>query len=67
MGAFDPIADGSVLPGDLLILTNGANSTVDVGFGPGIYPIVEVTAADVRLSVNLTSNDDSAWKIRRTR
>lgn len=64
--SFDPQA-GKVLPGDLLALTSGGNSTVDVGFGPGLYPIVQVTPTDVRLSVALTASGTASWKIVRRR
>lgn len=64
--AFDPTTHG-VKPGDLLVLTNGANSSVDVGYGLGVYPIVAISPANVTLGVNLTSNDPSGWKILRRR
>lgn len=66
---FDPDTHG-VKPGDRLILTNGGNSTVDVGYGPGIYPITQINpgaSPRVGLGVNLTSNNPSAWKILRRR
>jgi hypothetical protein len=62
----DPITQG-MLPGDLLVLLNGGNSTVDVGYGPGIYPIMQVFSDHVQLQVLLTSSDPSAWKVLRRR
>lgn len=56
-----------VLPGDFLVLTSGADATVDVGFGPGLYPIVLVSTTNVTLSVALTANDVCSWKILRRR
>lgn len=64
--AYNP-RTGGVLPGDLLLITSGANSTVDVGFGAGVYPIVLVTTTDVQLSVNLTNTGTASWKILRRR
>ena len=54
-------------PGDMLVLTTGANSLVDVGYGPGVYPIKAVASPNVTLTTNLTSGVSSAWKIRRRR
>lgn len=54
-------------PGDLLILLSGGNASVDVGYGPGVYPIKEVASPNVTITTNLTSNDPSAWKILRRR
>lgn len=62
----NPASQG-ILPGDLLQLLNGPNSTVDVGYGPGIYPIVEVTSLVVKLAAALTDNTDSAWVVIRRR
>ena len=56
-----------VKPGDFLILTSGANSLVDVGYGLGVYPIKIVASPDVTVTTNLTSSDSSAWKILRRR
>lgn len=64
--AFDPQADG-VRPGDFLALTSGSNSTVDVGYGLGVYPIIAVTSAHVQLSVALTNTENDSWKIIRRR
>lgn len=64
--AYDPQA-GKVLPGDLLVLTSGANSAVDVGHGPGVYPIVEVSSTNVRLSHALGSTESDSWQIVRRR
>lgn len=57
-----------VIPGDYLHLLNGGNSTVDIGCGPGVYPVVSVQAAGaVRLARTLTANDTSAWELIRRR
>lgn len=63
---FNPVLHG-IRPGDLLTLTDNGNSLVDIGYGPGVYPIVEVTSLLVKLSVALTSNDDSGWRVTRRR
>lgn len=54
---------GGVRPSDMLALLAGADSAVDVGYGPGRYPIVRVTNADVRLAAPLTSTGTVGWKI----
>jgi hypothetical protein len=56
-----------VLPGDFLILNQGGNSTVDVGYGPGVYPVVAVSSTALTLAAALTSGDVSTWKILRRR
>lgn len=63
---FDPQVAG-ILPGDLLNITSGGNSLVDVGHGLGIYVIVEVTPTSVILSVDLTVTESTSWKIIRRR
>ena len=55
----------NILPGDFLILNQGGNSTVDVGYGPGVYPIVAVSHTAVVLAATLSSGDVSTWSIRR--
>jgi hypothetical protein len=57
----------NILPGDFLALLSGADSLVDVGYGPGLYPIVEVTATLVRLAEDLTVTGSFNWKIIRRR
>lgn len=64
--AFNPQADG-VRPGDLLALTSGVNGSVDVGYGPGVYPIVAVSSSNVRLSRALGTTESDSWKIIRRR
>lgn len=64
--AFNPVTHG-VLPGDLLVLTSGANSTVDVGYGPGVYPIAQVANPNLTLTQPLTSGATSSWSIVRRR
>lgn len=54
-------------PGDLLILLSGANAAVDVGYGPGVYPIKEVASPNVTVTVALSSNDPANWKLLRRR
>ena len=54
-------------PGDFLVLTTGANAGVDVGYGPGVYPIKSVASPNVTVTTNLTSGAASAWKILRRR
>lgn len=63
---FDPQAAG-VMPGDLLVITSGANSLVDNGQGPGVYPIVAVTALNVQISVPFLNVEMTSWKIIRRR
>lgn len=62
----DPVLCG-IRPADLFTFLNGANSLVDVGYGPGVYPIKSITTTDVTLSVNLTSSASSGWSITRRR
>lgn len=57
----------NILPADFLALLSGADSLVDVGYGPGLYPIVEVTATLVRLAADLTATGSFLWKIIRRR
>jgi hypothetical protein len=59
--------DINIKPGDFLALTSGGNSMVDIGYGPGVYPIVTAGVSEVTLSVTLTSSDASAWNILRRR
>jgi len=61
------LGDTNVKEGDLLILTYGENSLVDVGYGPGVYPIAYVSGNTATLTVSLTSGEDSSWKIVRRR
>ena len=60
-------ADLDVRPGDLLRLTSGGNSTVDVGYGPGVFPIIAVTSSHVVLAQALPSSDTSPWTVTRRR
>ena len=62
-----PASVSLVKPGDLLLLLSGANSAVDVGYGPGVYPIKEVASPNVTVTTNLSSSDPAAWKILRRR
>lgn len=59
-------ATGGILPADMLAILSGADSTVDVGYGPGLYPIVEVSSSDVRLGVDLSSSGSVGWQIIRS-
>jgi hypothetical protein len=60
-------ATNGMRPGDILALLAGADSTVDVGYGAGLYPIVEVTTTLVRVAANLTATGTFAWKVIRRR
>lgn len=65
---YTPYAASTYLrPGDYLVLLNGANSTVDNGAGPGVYPIIGTSGSNALVSYQLTSNDPSAWQIIRRR
>jgi hypothetical protein len=63
---YDP-TDLNVRPKDLLVLTDGTNSAVDVGYGPGVYPIAGVSPSGVTLTVPLQNSGPAAWKITRRR
>lgn len=56
-----------VKPGDLLILLSGTNALVDVGYGPGAYPIKAVASPNLTVTTNLSSGGTAAWKIVRRR
>ena len=63
-GTFNPASAG-FRPGDLFnVLTAGANKTQDVGYGPGSYPIAEVSSTSVKLTVAL-SNGTTKWSVTR--
>ncbi len=64
--ALDP-TDLFIRPGDFLTLEGGVNGAVDIGYGPGVYVIAQVTSADVRLSVALTATESLPWSITRRR
>jgi len=66
-GALGPADVSLVMPGDLLVLTSGANAATDVGYGPGVFPIKSVSSPNVTVSVPMVSNTPSAWKIQRRR
>lgn len=53
--------------GDLLILEGSGNGAVDVGYGAGVYPIVEVQSGQIVLAVNLTVTESVAWTVQRVR
>lgn len=59
-------AHSGVLPGDMLVLLDGGNASVDVGYGPGVFPIAQVSSSNVRLTLPLTSTGAAHWKVRRT-
>lgn len=46
--------DLGVSPGDYLAITSGADSTIDVGYGMGLYPIAAVSTTTITLTRNLT-------------
>lgn len=54
--------------GDLLQLVTTANSSVDHGYGPGVYPIIakNPSAKTVTLAYNLTASGSASFKIIRT-
>lgn len=60
--AFDGLA---VRPGDLLVLLEGGDSTVDVGNGAGVFPIKEILGATARLMDALTTTGSFRYAIRR--
>lgn len=64
--AVDPVAM-NILPGDLLQLTSGVHSTIDIGLGAGVFPIVDVTNLGVTLSRALVATENCSWKILRRR
>jgi hypothetical protein len=54
-------------PGDFVILLSGANSTVDVGYGLGVYPVKEVTPTNVKVTTMMANSGTSSWKLLRRR
>lgn len=61
----------SVQPGDFFVLYEGADSSVDVGYGPGVYPILDVQVGvfTIQLSRTLTATDgplEYGYRRRRT-
>jgi hypothetical protein len=59
--------DTGVLPGDALKITTGTNSTVDHGYGPGVYQIIEVQEGQVTLAHPLTATENVDWQLLRRR
>jgi hypothetical protein len=58
----------SIRPGDLFQFVSGPNSSVDVGYGPGLYPISSVGTNAVNLCENLAnSSSGDTYKILRRR
>ncbi len=56
------------LPGDLFIFTSGSNAGVDIGYGPGAYPVLGgSTVLLVFLSKNVTYSETDTFKILRRR
>lgn len=56
------------VPGDFLVITQGGtNPTRDVGYGAGVYPIVEVDGDGMTVSHDLDGGVVNAWNIRRVR
>ena len=62
--SFSDFTDPSAiaLPGDMLHLTTGANSTLDVGYGPGRFPVVSVSDVHIHVAHLLTAGT-AAWKL----
>lgn len=58
---------GGVRPTDFLQLRSGADSSVDVGYGAGIFPIILVTSSNVKVAAALSSSGSFSWKIIRRR
>ena len=56
-----------VLPGDALKIVSGTNSTVDHGYGPGVYQIIEVQEGQITLSHPLTATENADWQLLRRR
>lgn len=56
-------------PGDYLILLEGADSSIDIGFGAGIYPIHKLTGggSTIHLRDALTATGNFRYGIRRRR
>lgn len=65
-GAYDPATAGFRL-GDFFVPKTalGSNMTDDIGYGPGIYPIVAVSATTVTLSTTLNAGGRTTWNILR--
>jgi hypothetical protein len=64
-GGINP-AEAGIRPGDFFrpLSEVGTNKTRDLGYGPGLYPIVEVSDTTVKLSVAL-ANGQSQWALMR--
>jgi hypothetical protein len=56
-----------ILPGDRLILLEGADSTVDNGNGPGVFPIKELLGTTARLMDTISATGNFRYSIKRTR
>jgi hypothetical protein len=56
-----------VKPGDFLVLGANPHRVRDVGYGPGVFPIVAVRTTQVTLGVTLLANAESPWTILRRR
>lgn len=52
-----------IRPMDYLKLVGGVAGGVDIGYGAGVFPIVEVTSTLVRLSVALPNTETRAWSV----
>ena len=55
-----------IVPGDLLVLLDGADSNVDIGYGTGVYPIQELPDVNtLRLTRPLTTTGTFKYGVRR--
>lgn len=55
-----------IVPGDLLVLLDGTDSVVDIGYGTGVYPIQELPDVNtLRLTRPLTATGTFKYGIRR--
>lgn len=61
----ETFANLKVVPGDFLLILEGPNSSVDVGYGNGVYPIVTVSGASATLMFPLSSTGTYQYGIRR--
>lgn len=61
----ETFANLNAVPGDFLLILEGPDSSVDVGYGDGVYPIVEVSGANATLMFQLSSTGTYQYGIRR--
>jgi len=61
----ETFANLNAVPGDFLLILEGPDSSIDVGYGDGVYPIVEVSGASATLMFQLSSTGTYQYGIRR--